>query len=160
MSKDHIAHSYLLTIALAMSLNILPLPEAIKNLNPDWVLLVLIYWALAMPERVGVFNAWLIGILVDVMTGRLMGMHGLTYALVSYACLKLHKRLRQYPLPQQSLFIFFCLLSSQTMVFWIENIQDTTKFSFLFWLPVFIGTFVWPLVASALRFIRTLGGGN
>lgn len=155
MSKDHIAREYLLTLVLALSLNILPLPEAIKNLNPDWVLLTLIYWVLAMPERIGVFNAWLIGILVDVMTGRLMGMHGLTYVLVSYACLKLHKRLRQYPLPQQSLFIFLCLLSSQTMVFWIENIQDTTEFSLMFWLPVFIGTFAWPLVASALRFIRT-----
>ena len=143
-----------------MSLNILPLSETIKNLNPDWVLLVLIYWTLAMPERIGVFNAWLLGVFVDVLTGRLIGMHGLTYALVSYACLKLHKRLRHYPIPQQSLFILFCLLSSQSIVFWIENIQNRTEFSFAFWLPVLMGTLVWPLVYSCLRFICALGRGD
>ena len=148
---------YFISLILSMSLKILPLPSVWNSMNPDWVLLVLIYWTLAAPEKIGVFNAWVVGLLVDVLTGRILGQHALTYALISYICLKLHKRLRQYPVPQQALFIFLCLLLSQILIFWIENIQDDTEFSLDFWLPVIIGTLLWPLVYSMLRFIRIFG---
>jgi len=148
---------YFLTVIIAMGLNILPLPLYLKSLNPDWVLLGLIYWTLALPERVGVFNAWVIGLFVDVLTGRLLGMHALAYALISYTCLKFHKRLRQYPVFQQALFVFLCLLFSQMMIFWIESIQGATEFSYEFWLPVLVGTLFWPFVYAALRLIRIFG---
>lgn len=148
---------YFLTVVIAMSLNILPLPLYLKNLNPDWVLLSLIYWTLAIPERIGVFNAWVVGLFVDVLTGRLLGMHGLTYPLISYTCLKLHRRLRQYPVLQQALFVFLCLLFSQMMVFWIESIQGAIEFSSEFWLPVLMGTLFWPFIYAILRFIRLFG---
>jgi rod shape-determining protein MreD len=147
---------YFVTIILAMSFKILPLPVVLSNINPDWVLLALIYWTLAIPEKIGVFNAWIVGLFVDVLTGRILGQHALAYALISYACLKLHRRLRQYPVLQQSLFIFCGLLFSQMLIFWIENIKGPTAFTVAFWLPVFMGTLCWPLVYSALRFIRQL----
>ncbi len=148
---------YFVTILLAMSFKILPLPVLLSNMNPDWVLLVLIYWTLAIPEKLGVFNAWIVGLLVDVLTGRLLGQHALAYALISYACLKFHKRLRHYPIPQQALFVFCSLLFSQILIFWIENIKSPTEFTMAFWLPVFVGTVCWPLVYSALRYIRIFG---
>lgn len=148
---------YFLTVVFAMGLNILPLPAAINIANPDWVLLVLIYWNMATPEKLGVFNAWILGLFVDVLTGRLLGLHALVYALISYACLKFHKRLRQYPVAQQSLYVFFFLLFSQMLIFWIERIQSNIEMALSFWLPVLVGTLVWPLVYSALRFIRLSG---
>ncbi len=148
---------YLTTLVIAMSLIILPLPDSLSRLNPDWVLLLLIYWTLLMPEKTGVFNAWFVGVLVDVLTGRLIGQHALIYALISYICLKFHKRLRQYPAPQQSLCIFFCLLFSQMLMFWMENSQAPTEFTVVFWAPVFIGTFFWPLIYSSLRYFRISG---
>ena len=157
VNKAHVSKSYFLTMILAMCLNILPLTHVLKSLNPDWVLLFLIYWTLAMPERVGVFNAWVLGIIVDVLTGRIMGMHGLIYALVNYACLKLHRRLRHYPVAQQALFICICLLVSQTLIYWLENIRGVTGLSWMFWLPVLTGTLFWPFIYSALRWVRLLG---
>lgn len=140
-----------------MCLNILPLSNTIKALNPDWVLLVLIYWTLAVPERVGVFNAWVLGILVDVLTGRIFGMHGLIYALVNFTCLKLHRRLRHYPVLQQAIFVFCCLLFAQVLVFWIESVQSSMGLTWLFWMPVLTGTICWPFVFAGLRWIRVLG---
>jgi rod shape-determining protein MreD len=104
-----------------------------------------------------VFNALVIGILVDVLPGRLLGQNALIYTLVSYTCLKLHKRVRHYPVPQQSLFIFLLLLFSQMMVYWIENIQAPIQFTLSFWAPVFTGTLFWPIVYSGLRYIRIFG---
>lgn len=144
----------ILTLVLAMSLRIAPLPGVMAAINPDWVLLSLIYWALAVPERVGIFHAWTFGLLTDVLMGRLFGQYALAYSLVIYLCLKLHKRLRQFPLIQQGLFIFFCLLLSQLLLFWIKNLQHPSQLHPFFWLPVIMGTLCWPLVYSTLRFIR------
>jgi rod shape-determining protein MreD len=144
----------LLTLVLAMCLRIAPWPGEMAVLNPDWVLLVLIYWSLAMPERVGIFHAWTFGLLTDVLTGRLLGQYALAYSLVIYICLKLHKRLRQFPLLQQGLFIFFCLLLSQLLLFFIKNLQHPAQLHASFWLPVFTGTVCWPLVHGVLRFVR------
>jgi rod shape-determining protein MreD len=144
----------IVTFLLAMCLRILPLPASLEIYNPDWVLLFLIYWSLAVPERVGIFYAWTFGLLTDVLTGRLIGQHALTYSLVSYMCLKLHKRIRQFPLVQQALFVFFSLLLSQLLLFLVKNLQHPAQLQSAFWLPVISGTLVWPLVSTLLRFVR------
>ncbi|MGZ8136818.1 MAG: rod shape-determining protein MreD [Methylococcaceae bacterium] len=144
----------ILTITIAMCLRIAPWPGAMAAFNPDWVLLALIYWSLALPERVGIFHAWFFGLLTDVLTGRLLGQYALAYSLVIYICLNLHKRLRQFPLIQQELFIFFCLLLSQLLLFLIKNLQYPAQLKGTFWLPVFTGTLFWPLVFTTLRFVR------
>jgi|CXWL01.1.fsa_nt_gi rod shape-determining protein MreD len=144
----------IITIILAMGLRIASWPGLLNDLNPDWVLLALIYWSLAVPERVGIFHAWTFGLLTDVLTGRLIGQYALAYSLVIYICLKLHRRLRQFPLVQQGLFIFFCLLLSQLLLFLIKNLQHPAQLKAVFWLPVISGTVCWPLVFTILRFVR------
>ncbi|NOT13524.1 MAG: rod shape-determining protein MreD [Methylococcaceae bacterium] len=144
----------ILTIVLAMALRIAYWPGFLSTINPDWVLLVLIYWSLALPERVGIFHAWTFGLLTDVLTGRMFGQYALAYSLVIFICLKLHKRLRQFPLIQQGLFIFFCLLLSQLLLFLIKNLQHPAQLKATFWLPVFSGTLCWPIVYTVLRFVR------
>lgn len=144
----------IITIIMAMCFLITPWPGFLSQINPDWVLLVLIYWAIAVPERVGIFHAWTIGLLTDVLTGRVFGQHALAYSLVIYACLILHKRLRQFPLPQQGLFIFCCLLLTQILLFWLKNIQHPAQLSLSFLWPIFAGTLCWPLIYTVLRRIR------
>ncbi len=146
--------NFIVTIALSMGLRIVPFNPVVDDFNPDWILLVLIYWSLESPERVGVFNGFLVGLLTDVLTGRLLGQYALIYSLVCYFCVKLHKRIRRYPVPQQSIFVFCCLLFSQLLIFWIESMQASNRLQFTFWLPVLTGTVFWPLVYLLLRWLR------
>ncbi|MEQ1528319.1 MAG: rod shape-determining protein MreD [Methylococcales bacterium] len=146
----------LFTLAIAMSLRIAPWPDSISLFNPDWILLTLIYWALALPERVGVFHAWAFGILTEVLTGRLFGQYALAYSLCIYFCLKRHKRLRHMPLLQQGLFIFFCLLLSDLLTFWLKTLQHSAQMQPTFLLPIITGTLCWPVVYTTLRHIRLL----
>ena len=143
-----------LTMVLAMALRIAPWSSSLELFNPDWVLLTLIYWSIALPERVGIFTASTVGLLTDELTGQLFGQHALTYSLVIYACLKLHKRLRQYPILQQELFIFCCLLFAQIMFFFLKNLQHPVNLSTDFWLPILTGTACWPLIYIVLRSIN------
>lgn len=154
MNNNYGFGQIIMTLILAMCLKIVPLPDMFALVNPDWVLLTLIYWALAVPDRVGIFHAWTFGLLTDVLTGRLIGQYALAYSLVIYLCLSLHRRLRQFPFVQQALFIFFCLLLSQLLLFFIKNIHSTAELKPTFWLPVLVGTLCWPLVYTVLRFVR------
>jgi rod shape-determining protein MreD len=144
----------LVTIIISLCLRIAPWQGDMALLNPDWTLLALIYWTLAIPERIGIFHAWGLGILTDVLTGQLFGQYALSYSIASYMCLKRHKRLRQFPLLQQALFIFICLFLSQALLFLIKNLHSPAQLHVIFWLPTIIGTLCWPLVYNVLRYIR------
>lgn len=148
---------YLVSLILAMCLKILPLPDYLSYLNPDWVLLILIYWTLVLPERIGVVNAWCVGLMIDVLTGRPLGQQALVYALVGYSSLKFHQNLRQYSLSQQSWFVFLNLLGVQLLIFWIESMHSTTEFTWIFWMPVVTGTLSWSLIVMVIPYIRIPG---
>jgi len=145
--------AYWLTIIVAMALNIIPWSSSVLLLVPDWVLLTLIYWALAMPESASVGKAWFAGLLVDVLTGQLLGQFALSYAFSVFLCEKQHKRLRQYPIIQQSLSICAILLIARFLVFWIEHVNHQVL-PISFWLPVLTGGLMWPVVSFILRHIR------
>jgi rod shape-determining protein MreD len=147
---------FIATIAIAMILRVMSLWPELDPFNPDWIILALIYWSMALPERFGVFTAWTVGILTDVLTGRLLGQYALIYALVVYFSIREHRRLRQFPMLQQCSFVFFCLISSQSIIFGTESMQAGNRFTLEFWYPVFTGTLMWPLVFWALRYIRVV----
>jgi len=145
--------AYWLSITLAMALRIIPWPFAVLITAPDWVMLVLIYWAVTTPEEVGVGKAWFAGLLVDVLTGQLLGQFALVYAFGIYVCIKQHKRIRNFPVIQQSLAVFAILLIARILTFWIEHINHQLMPGY-FWLPVLTGTLIWPVVYFVLSRLR------
>ncbi|MGZ4959553.1 MAG: rod shape-determining protein MreD [Methylomonas sp.] len=147
---------FIVTVAAAMVLRVMSLWPGMGTINPDWIALVLIYWAIALPDRIGVFTAWTVGLLTDVLTGRLLGQYALIYALIVYFSVKEHRRLRQFPLIQQCLFVFLCLMASQSIIFGMESLQAGNRLTLEFWYPVVSGTLVWPLVFLVLRYIRVV----
>ncbi|MGB5178147.1 MAG: rod shape-determining protein MreD, partial [Gammaproteobacteria bacterium] len=90
------------TFIIALLLTVIPLPDWARYMRPDWVGLVLIYWCMALPERVGVATGWFTGLMVDLLTGTLLGQHALSLTVVAYITLKFHLRLRLVPVWQQS----------------------------------------------------------
>ncbi len=106
----------LITIICAFMLAIMPLPDWAIVYRPDWVTLVLIYWSMTLPSRIGVTMAWFAGLLLDVSYGTLMGQHAVGLVLVIYVIHLQHQRLRMASLLQQAIVIFFLLLIKQLLV--------------------------------------------
>src|SRR5579885_2555535 len=96
----------IVTLFIALVLALLPMPEWTIWLRPAWVLMVLIYWSITVPGRVGVGTAWVMGIIMDVLNDTLLGEHALAYTMVIYFVSRMHIRLRMYPLLQQGLSIW------------------------------------------------------
>ena len=144
----------LASLLLAMVLRIIPLPKEWFIYNPDWVLLFLIYWAMAVPERVGLGYAWCVGLLVDVLTGRMLGQHALAYSVVIFMCVKLHSRWRPYPPYLQAFSVLLLLLVGQLLIFCTQNIKAASSVSIIYWLPSLVGALLWPAILLALRRVR------
>ena len=89
------------TLLVALALQMLPLgrhPGA-----PDAVALVLVFWNVYQPLRVGVGLAFVFGLLIDVQQGALLGQHALAYTLLSFLAISVHRRLLWFSLPAQAL---------------------------------------------------------
>ncbi|MFZ4704202.1 MAG: rod shape-determining protein MreD [Candidatus Methylumidiphilus sp.] len=144
----------LVSLLVAMLLRIVPLPKEWFVFNPDWVLLFMIYWAIAIPERVGVWHAWFSGLLCDVLTGRLMGQHALAYSIIVFVCVKLHLRLRSYALYYQAVAVLPLLLVSQLVVLLTQNIKAASAVDVVYWMPSLMGALIWPVIFKSLRLVR------
>ena len=93
LTRHHGGTLILLTFAIAMLLTIIPLSDSFRALRPDWVALTLIFWCLALPYRVSVGSGFVAGLLLDVLTGTLLGQHALALSLIAYVCVRLHQRI-------------------------------------------------------------------
>ena len=147
-----------LTFIAAMSLSVLSLPVSIPlelgYLRPEWVTLVIIYWVIALPNRVGIVVAWTVGLLMDVLLGSLLGQHAIAYMIVAYVSYTLYQRLRMFAIWQQSLVIFAIVGLNQLVKFWIESIAGIVDWTMWYFLPSVISALVWPWVFLLLRFMR------
>ena len=89
------------TLLLAFALNILPVGRA--PALPDFVAVVLVFWNVNQPRRVGVGLAFLFGLVMDVHAGAVLGQLALAYTLLSYFAITIHRRLLWFPVPWQAL---------------------------------------------------------
>jgi len=142
------------TLFIALLFTILPLPEWLRAFRPEWVTMVVIYWCLALPSRVNIGVAWVMGLTVDVLTGTLLGQHALAMSIVAFFSVRLHKQIRVYPLWQQSLSVFTLVALGQLLIVWIRGISGESPDSWLYWGPSFTSALVWPIVFVFLRDIR------
>ena len=154
LAQRHGGGIIVLTMVGTFMLTTMPLPDALRPLRRDCVLLALIYWAMALPHRVGVGFAWLSGLCVDVLTGLLLGQHALAYSIVIYLTLKLHQRLRLYPLWQQVLSILVLLGLGQLLLLWINGMIGRPVHSWSYWIPSLVGAALWPFIYLFLRGLR------
>jgi rod shape-determining protein MreD len=90
-----------LSLAAAAALEMTPF--AAHPASPDLMALVLVFWNVHQPRRVGIGWAFLMGLVVDVHEGAVLGQHALAYTLLSYFAIALHRRMLWFSVPGQAL---------------------------------------------------------
>lgn len=140
----------IITIVIAMILMLLPLPKVLQLFRPEFVLMVLMYWTMALPRKVSVGVAWVVGVLMDVTMGGALGVTAFSYALVIFLTARFHLQLRQYPVWQQALII----LSLVLLVHIIAVIVSPQTATWFIWIPAVTSMVIWPMIYALLRNIR------
>ncbi|MEW7979711.1 MAG: rod shape-determining protein MreD [gamma proteobacterium symbiont of Phacoides pectinatus] len=142
------------TLLIALLLTVFPMPEWARPLRPQWYTLALIYWVMALPQRMGVLSGWLLGLVVDVLTGTLLGQHALSLALIAFLTHQTHLRMRLVPLWQQSLSVLGLLLLEKLFSFWVMGAVAAPTPPLAYWTPPLVGMFLWPWIYIVLRDLR------
>jgi rod shape-determining protein MreD len=144
----------LVSFLVAMILTSLPLPEGAIIYRPDWMALALIYWCMALPERIGIFTGWLLGLVLDVMYGSLLGQNAMALSIIAYLVNILHLRVRMFPLWQQSVMVLLLIILHLAISAWIRGIAGQFSVTWTYWMPALTSALVWPFIFIVLRDLR------
>ncbi len=108
-SKAMIFWSFLLALGLEM------LPWGQWPV-PGFLALILVFWNVYQPRRIGIMLAWLLGLVMDIYSGSLLGQHALAYSLLSFGAIALHRRLLWYSIAGQALQLLPLFFLAQLVV--------------------------------------------
>ena len=139
-----------LFLGLIFSLMILPL----GYIAPEWLLLINIYWAIALPSNNKIFLAFLSGFFIDIVLGQPLGISSLSYVIFIYVILNLYNSLRYMTITQQMVVIFFLLLIKQHFFIWTFYVFGLNIDYQSLIISSFMTSALWPAIYFSLRFIR------
>ena len=143
-----------LSFLLAVLLAVFPVPLWLQWARPEWVSLVLIYWVIALPQRIGIVVAFLLGLLLDVVEGAVPGQNALALSVVAYLSLVLYQRLRVFNIWQQAAVVFVLVGINQLVCQWLQSLVAAGAQTWQFLLPALVSALLWPGVLSVLRHVR------
>ena len=139
------------SLAAAFLLALVPLRGELVAWWPAWPLLVVIYWCLTLPGRVGIFTAWLVGLLLDAAKGGILGQQALPMALVAYLCLLSYQRWRHFTMVQFSGLVVGLVTLHQFVGYWLGSIAGSAG-ELVSWLTIALSSMVaWLVVYPVLN---------
>lgn len=133
---------------------IFPLPILFNAFRPDWVILVIFYWIIALPHRVNIGHAFILGLLLDLLLGSILGMHGLLFSFLAYFTSINFQRFRNFTLAQTTLLLGVFIFVSKIGLYWIaSNMQEIDLHRHYFW-SIFTSMLIWPWFFLFMRYLR------
>lgn len=144
----------IISFVVGFILSMVPLPQLLHSVRPEFVAIVLIYWCIALPNRVGVGVGWVCGLFYDVTTDALLGQHALTFAIIAFLSIQLHQRIRVFPLWQQALTVFLFMTFQGAITLWITGMLDDAPSLWTVLLPSISTAAVWPVGYLVMRQVR------
>ena len=136
------------SLVAAFLLNLLPWGQVVGV--PDFVALVLVFWAIHQPRMIGISIAFLMGVLMDVNEATLLGENALAYTLLSYFSIMIHRRVLWFPVGTQALHILPLLLLTQGVQLLVRLIVSGKFPHWYYFSESFVSALLWPLVTWLL----------
>lgn len=143
-----------LSLLVALSLEVTPLPADLGAWRPPWLALTAIYWALAYPRRYGLALAWFAGLVLDVLKGGVLGQHALAMTVATWLTLRFHLRLRVFPIWQQTVAVIAIVATHQFVVFWVDGVTGGAELSWQRTTPTIAAVIAWPILVAILDEVR------
>ena len=140
--------SLLVTLILVMLQNMGPWGRAAWL--PDLLALVLAFWSIHQPRRIGVGVAFFFGLFIDVHQGAMLGQHALSYTVLSFLAIAIHRRLLWFPVPSQALQVLPLFVAMHAIELIARLLSGAAVPGFLLVLAPLIEAVLWPVVSVIL----------
>ncbi len=139
------------TLVGALLLNFLPWSGWALWLRPDFVALIVLYWCIEEPRKIGFLAAWCLGLLMDVAEGSLLGQHALAYSILAYVGIALHRRVQRFSMAPQVLHVILLLLLTDLVILLVRTLAGAEFPGYRYFLGSFVGAALWPALSLLLK---------
>ncbi|MEZ8877951.1 MULTISPECIES: rod shape-determining protein MreD [Vibrio] len=139
---------------IALILQTIPWPGSLDLFRPSWLLLVTCYWVLALPHRVNVGSALILGLLLDLLIGSTLGIRGMMMAIVMYIIAMNFLVIRNMALWQQAMIIAALTVLFEVLIFFGEYLIQDVVFNPLSLWSALINCILWPWMFLLMRRVR------
>ncbi|OOF86148.1 rod shape-determining protein MreD [Rodentibacter ratti] len=144
----------LLFFIIALVMELAPWPIGFQAFKPSWLVLVLTYWVLAIPNKVSIGIAFLLGVIWDIVLGSTLGIHALVLSVAFYFIAKNYLVLRNLSLWFQSLLVIIFVFFIRFAIFLVELFLHSAVFN---WQEIFgaiASGVLWPWIFLLMRKMR------
>jgi len=131
------------SVVAALLLGLLPLPAMLQPLRPYWLALVLVYWLIETPDRVGLGFAFLVGLCGDLAFGSVLGEQALRLVIMAFIIGRFRAQLRFFPLWQQALAVTGLLLNDRVVAAVLHLMLGEPQLPPSFWWGPVSGLVLW-----------------
>ncbi|MEZ8305471.1 rod shape-determining protein MreD [Vibrio splendidus] len=139
---------------VALILQTIPWPGSLDLFRPSWLLLVTCYWVLALPHRVNVGSALILGLLWDLLIGSTLGIRGMMMVIVMYIIAMNFLVIRNMALWQQAMIIAALTVLFEVLIFFGEYLIQDVVFNPLSLWSALINCILWPWMFLLMRRVR------
>ena len=136
------------TLLLAFAFNLVPIGR--NPALPDMLALVLVFWNVHQPRRVGLGAAFVFGLLMDVHDSAVLGQHALAYTLLSFFAITIHRRLLWFTVPSQAVQVFPLFVAAHAIQLAIRMMAGGTFPGWTILLAPVLEGLLWPVVSVFL----------
>ena len=136
------------SLLLALIVNMLPLGRS--PWMPDIVALVLVFWSVHQPQRVGIGVAFFFGLSMDVHQAALLGQHALAYTALSFFAITIHRRLLWFSVPSQAVQVLPLFAAAHAIELALRLVTGGTFPGFNILLAPLVEAVLWPVVSVIL----------
>ena len=133
---------------------IIPLPESIQAARPYLLAMLLAYWLMEAPAKVGLGTAFIVGLFADLTSASLLGEQAMRLVILAFLVQRFRARLRFFPLWQQALAIGLLLLNDRVVVVLVHLVIGAPQLSWVSWLSPALATVLWPWLFVLLDMAR------
>jgi rod shape-determining protein MreD len=138
-----------LTLLLAFLLKQIPWQGWALLLRPDFVLVMLLFWAQRREAGISFGLAFALGLVTDVQDGVVLGQHALAYCVGVFLVQHFRRRLAMFTLRHQALQMFPLLLLTEVVVLVAGWFSTRTPQGGWVLAAAFTGTLLWWAIAYA-----------
>jgi rod shape-determining protein MreD len=137
-----------LTVLVALLFNMLPWKDVVGL--PDLLALVIAFWCIHEPRKMGIGVAWALGLLMDAGDGALMGQHAFAYAILAFGAIAVHRRILWFPPWQQAAHVLILMLASHLLMLLVRMAAGGPYPGLAYFVGPVVAAALWPLATYVL----------
>ncbi len=138
------------SILIASIFTVYPMSSSVSIWRPEFMLMLTLFWVMSQPKWCGVWFAFVIGIIADLMLDSHLGTHAFVYVLLTFAARFLTRNKRMLTFPSRWIIAAIVIFLNFVLLFLFHRMSGNIV-PLWFWSPIIPSILAWPVICFLLK---------